>query len=232
MSYDQGYFDAAFGGLKDSVFRRRWVRACALMGGYGGLSCDAVLEFGAGLGQNLGEFQTAEKWAVDISDVSAQACRSQGFHWCSSLDDVPAGHFDVILAHHSLEHVFDPHATLLRLRDKVRADGRLFIAVPVEDGCVPEDVGAVDLQRHLYSWTPNTLKNLCLISGWRPLWIKRRCGRGLHRTLALAECAPRLFLALRDSADRYLPQSTGEIVVCCQPGSLPCVSAGTAGVGA
>lgn len=216
-SYNQGYYNDAFGCFDDLVFRRRWARACALMGGYSGLSCDAALEFGAGLGQNLAEIQAAEKWAVDINHTSAQACRSQGFEWRDSLDGIPADHFDVILAHHSLEHVPDPHAILLQLRDKTKADGRLFIAVPVEDGAVPKDVDGFDLQRHLYSWTPNTLKNLCLISGWRPLWIRRRCGRGLHRTLVLAERAPRLFLALRDGADRYLPRSTGEIVVCCRP---------------
>lgn len=216
-AYNQNYYDAAFGCLNDSVFRRRWARACALLGGYGGLSCDAVLEFGAGLGQNLAEIGAAEKWAVDISETSARACRSQGFHWHESLDAVPAGHFDVILAHHSLEHVPAPHAILRQLRQKVKADGRLFIAVPVEDGAVPKDMGELDLQCHLHSWTPNTLKNLCLVSGWRPLWIKRQCGRGLHRTLALVERAPRLFLALRNGADRFLPRPTGQIVVCCRP---------------
>jgi|GEM_PF-4837071 Methyltransferase domain. len=216
-SYDDDYFAAAFAGLADPVFRRRWTCACALTGGFAGVSCRAVLEFGAGLGQNLAGLRAAEKWAVDISEVSAAACRSQGVRWHASVADVPDGHFDVILAHHSLEHVPDPHATLISLRRKAAADGLLFLAVPVEDGAVPADVTRIDFQRHLYSWTPNTLKNLCLSTGWRPLWIKRRCGRGLHCTLALAESAPRLFLALRDLADRFLPRSTGEIVACCRP---------------
>lgn len=216
--YGQEYFEAAYGCLDDPVFRRRWARACALMGGYAGLSCRAVLEFGAGLGQNLGELRAVEKWAVDISQASAAACRAQGLLWRDRLDDVPDGRFDVIIAHHSLEHVANPFATLVDLRTKVAADGALFLAVPVETAEVPADLGQMDLQRHLYSWTPNTLKNLCIESGWRPQWMRRRCGRGLHRTLFLAEAAPRLFMALRDGADRLLPTSTGEIVVCCRPG--------------
>ena len=71
-AYNQDYYDVAFGGFNDPVFRRRWARACALLGGYGDLSSDAALEFGAGLGQNLAEIKAAEKWAVDISVTSAQ----------------------------------------------------------------------------------------------------------------------------------------------------------------
>lgn len=217
ISYDKRYYDAAYSEFDDPVFRRRWALASALTGGYADETFHAALDFGAGLGQNLACIRATEKWAVDINPVSQAACQDQGFIWSDTLDAVPDRHFDAILARHSLEHVPDPHACLEKLCAKAAPNARLYLAVPVERDDVPADLEHFDLQRHLYSWIPHTLRNLCLSAGWQPLWIRKRCGRGLHRSLVLTERAPQLFLTLRDLADRYLERATGEIVACCVP---------------
>ena len=154
---------------------------------------------------------------MDVNETSARACREQGFHWAPALDQVPDRHFDLILCHHSLEHVEAPFTVLTALARKVRPDGRLYLAVPVESAAVPADLDQPDLHQHLYSWTPATLRNLCLRTGWQPLSMHRNCGRGLHATLPLALSHPGLFMALRRLADRFVPHQCGQIVACCRP---------------
>lgn len=216
MAYDEDYYREGYGCFADPLFRRRWAAACALMAGYGDGRWQAALEFGAGLGQNLAALTAGEKWAVDVNEVSARACREQGFTWAPSLTQVPDRHFDLVLCHHALEHVEDPLAILTALAAKARPDGRLVLVVPLESAAVPADLGSLDLHQHLYAWSPGTLRNLCLRAGWRPLSMHRNCGRGLHATLPLALSHPRLFVALRRLADRLLPRAdSGQIVACC-----------------
>lgn len=217
MAYDADYYRRVYGAFADPVFARRWALACALSGGYAGLHWAAALEFGAGLGQNLAVVDAAEKWAVDVSEASRQACVAQGLEWRSGLDRVPDGHFDLLLSRHSLEHVDRPLDILVELRRKARPDGRLVVVVPIESLDLPPRLEAFDEHHHLYAWSPITLKNLCLAAGWRPVRLQRCSARGFLRMLPLAETHPGLFAALRRVADRWAGWRGGEIVIHCIP---------------
>jgi SAM-dependent methyltransferase len=218
MAYDHDYYRTVFKDFDDPVFVRRWAKACALTGGYGQIHWKAFLEFGAGPGHNLAAIFAERKWAVDISKTSAEACAAQGFDWRSSLDEVPDRLFDGILLRHSLEHLPDPRSVLKQLHRKGTEDTSLFVVVPVETTEIPDRLTEMDVHQHLYSWTPMTLKNLCISAGWHPLWVRLMCGRGFHATLPLVDLSPEWFLRIRSFADRFAPAKTGEIAICCKLG--------------
>lgn len=214
---EQTYYDKAYSDFSNPAFSRQWATACALMAGYGTQSWGNALEFGAGLGQNLCALSAREKWAVDINQASEKACTDLGLRWESSLEAVPDHHFDLLLSHHSLEHVPDPFAVLTTLKKKAVPDAQLFVVVPIEDDALPKTLDTLDLHQHLYTWNANSLKNLCLRTGWQPISLHRNCGRGLHASLPLAVSHPLWFQRLRRFADRFLPVKTGQIVIRCRP---------------
>lgn len=70
----------------------------------------------------------------------------------ASLKDVPDG-FDVLMAHHSLEHMSDPVAALCEMRDRTVQGGVIVIRIPVSDTFADRTYGGdwvqLDAPRHL-----------------------------------------------------------------------------------
>lgn len=64
----------------------------------------------------------------DIVDVEYVA---DGF----TLEGLPEGRFDFLIANHVLEHSPDPIATLVRWHDVLKGSGILFCSVPIADMC-------------------------------------------------------------------------------------------------
>ncbi|MBF0095187.1 MAG: class I SAM-dependent methyltransferase [Alphaproteobacteria bacterium] len=215
MSYDADYYATVFRAFDDPVFALRWARACALTGGYGLRRWGRVLEFGAGLGQNLAVIEAEEKWAVDVNPASQAPCQKTGAHWRDSLDQVPNDYFEMILSRHSLEHVSDPLLVLEQLRARAMPEGQLFVVIPIEALEIPMNLDAMDVHQHLFSWTPTTIRNLCIRAGWRPLSVQVLRGRGFHRSLPLIDIHPRLFLMARSLLNTLFKGDTGEIVLRC-----------------
>jgi SAM-dependent methyltransferase len=88
--------------------------------------------------------------------------------------------FDVVLAHHVLEHVDDPLTTLQSLRPLLAPGGRLLIFVPLERG---RKFVRGEPNMHLYAWTPQTLGNLVERAGFTVASI-RVAGYGYEQRLA------------------------------------------------
>jgi len=166
--YDKAYYDEVYAGFEDQNFSTKWALGCAIVGGYADKRYESALEYGAGLGQNLEVLSARRKWAVDINETSRLACQKKNIEWCSSLDMVPDASFDMILARHSLEHVPDPLDVLRRLRSKATRSAELFLIVPFETSVRVSSLSRFDEHRHLFSWSPETLKNLLLECGWLP----------------------------------------------------------------
>lgn len=216
--YDAAYYDNVYAGFGDEEFSRRWARGSLAAMGLGNTEFASVLEFGAGLGQNLAVIQAENKWAVDINPQSKIACESKGFHWTDSLEQTPDGAFDIVLAHHSLEHVTSPYHTLQTLRRKATSRGKLFLAVPLETNELPEAVHKYDEHRHLFSWTPMTLKNLLISTGWKIETLKIHNGLLLVRSLSLLDVSPRAFTSVRNLLSRFAPLKSAEVIAICTPG--------------
>lgn len=215
--YDASYYRGVYAGFADDDFARLWARGCLAVMGLEDRDHAAVLEFGAGLGQNLAAIRAGEKWAVDINPQSRVVCEERGLRWRDSLDAVPDGIFDLVLARHSLEHVESPAETLRALRRKIRRDGLLFLVVPIETIERPENLAHYDEHRHLFSWTPLTLKNLLLATGWRPRALDVHSGRWFRRSLSLLNVGTGAFLTFRKLVTRLTPLRSAEIVAVCVP---------------
>src|SRR5689334_9931888 len=95
-AYNSKYYEDVYAGFENEAFARRWAIGCAITAGYAGREFGAVLEFGAGLGQNLSIIKASSRWAVDVSEESKNACRAKGFEWKGALAEVPDRTFDMI----------------------------------------------------------------------------------------------------------------------------------------
>ena len=96
------------------------------------------------------------------------------------LYTLPAGQFDAITLWHVLEHVHDLHPYMSRLKELLAADGRICIAVPNYTSYDAKRYGpywaAYDVPRHLYHFSPQSMKMLLAIHGLRllaekPMWF-------------------------------------------------------------
>jgi len=93
---------------------------------------------------------------------------------------LPDRSFDVITLWHVLEHVHDLHGYLEKFYAILRPDGKLIIAVPnyeSYDAAVYQSYwAAYDVPRHLYHFSPVSLKTLAGKKGFRvvamkPMWF-------------------------------------------------------------
>lgn len=70
-----------------------------------------------------------------------------------NVEDIK-GQFDVVMLHHSFEHMADPEATMKKLTSLIRPNGKLLIRVPVTDAEVWKTEGVnwfqLDAPRHLF----------------------------------------------------------------------------------
>jgi SAM-dependent methyltransferase len=76
----------------------------------------------------------------------------------------PNAKFDVIMMHHSLEHVPDPKETLMAAVNLLSRNGKIVIRIPVRQGKAWRKYGInwphYDPPRHFYLWTVNGFKQM------------------------------------------------------------------------
>ncbi len=96
----------------------------------------SLLDVGAGSGHLLDAARDqgyARLAAVDTSARSVEMLRQRGYEaWIGLVEDLDLPRFDVICAHHVLEHVVDPLGFLRRLAHLLQPGGVLHLLVPNE----------------------------------------------------------------------------------------------------
>jgi hypothetical protein len=73
---------------------------------------DVVLEFGVGYGWNLAALPCRRRLGLDLAEVVEPVVKQHGIEFFRSLESIPDRVADVVLCHHTLEHVLHPPATL------------------------------------------------------------------------------------------------------------------------
>lgn len=135
-----------------------------------------LLELGCASGQFLRTMVDAgwEARGIEPSPEAARLARVRGLEVVTSqveLAPEPDGSFDLITAWMVLEHLHDPRAVLTRLRRWIRPSGLLAFSVPnaasLERRAFGPNWYALQLPRHLYHFSPETLTALLAITGWR-----------------------------------------------------------------
>lgn len=177
--YEGGFYEKEEGQLKKTVvnpvmnvlhkFRFRHVKKVSPKG--------RLLDVGCGKGKfvNTVAGQGWEAWGIEPSKRSLSYAKSEGGAriYGGRFEDVelPEKYFDVITMWHTLEHFYDPVQTLRQAGEKLKDNGYIVIRVPNSDSwdfrIGKEKWFHLDLPRHLYHFTPETMKKLLEKAGYQ-----------------------------------------------------------------
>jgi len=142
-----------------------------------------VLDVGCGTGGLLLGFQKAG-WSVtglDTSPGAVSIARSRLSSQTIYVGDVhtldlPRDTFDLVLMSHALEHVYQPRDTLRRVRDLLRPNGRLWVAVPDasswEARLFREDWIGYDVPRHFTNFSRANLLQMLRSEGFKIVRVR------------------------------------------------------------
>ncbi|MBP9098973.1 MAG: class I SAM-dependent methyltransferase [Ferruginibacter sp.] len=150
-----------------------------------GLTQGNILDIGCGTGAFLNTMKTAG-WGITglEPDENARAKANATYHLnampSAELFNLPAGSFNAITMWHVLEHVHQLHEYVSQLRQLLSEKGKIFIAVPnytsYDAAHYKEHWAAYDVPRHLYHFSPQSMKALMNAHGlqvikMKPMWF-------------------------------------------------------------
>lgn len=147
------------------------------------------LDVGCGGGAALHRFRALEPafepHGLERDAGAAARARALGFdvrHGRFPESGLPTGCFDVVTLNHVLEHLADPVAALREVRRLLAPGGAALVAVPNRAGCWARLLGArwvaLDLPRHLYHFTPASLRRAAGAAGLRIAWSRHEGTQG------------------------------------------------------
>jgi SAM-dependent methyltransferase len=128
---------------------------------------DVVLEYGVGKGWNLAALRCRRKIGFDVADFLEPSLRATGMEFVVDTKELPDAVADVVICHHTLEHVPHPPDVLEEIRRLLKPWGRLLLYVPWEHEGKYEHFRAAEPNHHLYSWNVQTLGNLVEEAGFQ-----------------------------------------------------------------
>jgi len=155
--------------LYQSVRKRTLKQKRKLIERTTGIKKGNLLDVGAGTGAFANEMKQAG-WQVTGLEPDADARKVGKEMFNVELADtnqfyqLPSSSFDAITMWHVLEHVHDLQGYIAQLRSLLKEDGKLFIAVPnytSKDAAIYKEYwAAYDVPRHLYHFSPQSMKTL------------------------------------------------------------------------
>ena len=149
-----------------------------------GKKTGSILDIGCGTGAFLNTMQN-KAWKVtglepdEIARKKALELYSLQLDSSEKLFALPHENFDAITMWHALEHIHNLHGYISHTKALLKPNGKLFIAVP-NYICYDEEVykecwAAYDVPRHLYHFSPASMKELLSLYGLgiiskKPMW--------------------------------------------------------------
>jgi len=175
-----------------------------------------LLDVGCGPGRLLQELREHgwDVYGVDFSPVAVGRARSVGLN-VRQGDLLTAGFesnfFDVVLFSHSLEHVFDPVATLREAHRILKPGGRLLLFLPNAGSTETALFGrwwiAWDPPRHLFHFNKHSVTRLLDKAGFGV--VKVRTSTSKSSFLGSVDCVYRNVLASQKRHGGVLRQAAG-----------------------
>lgn len=129
---------------------------------------------------------------------------------CSDLSECgfEDGYFDIITMFQSLEHVHNPNALLKEIRRFLSPEGIFYLSVPNADFCeyriFRSYAYTLEVPRHLYFFTKNTLKKMLLKNGFMVKCFRRNIATELFITPASLYHGVWNYLGARHSLDKRI----------------------------
>ena len=149
-----------------------------------GLKNGSLLDMGSGTGAFVKEMESHQWNVMGLEpDADARAMAKQlhalelkETEWLYELKE---NVFDAVTLWHVLEHVHDLHGCVREIKRVLKENGKLFVAVPnytAKDAAIyKENWAAYDVPRHLYHFSPGSMKILMEKHGlkilrYKPMW--------------------------------------------------------------
>jgi len=129
----------------------------------------SILDYGCGTGDFLGAMQKS-KWNCSgiEPNTTARTEAEQNYNFKifeeSALSDFSPGSFNAITLWHVMEHIYPLKERIRKFHEILDEKGTLFVAVPnmrsFDAKYYQKYWAALDVPRHIYHFTPDTIKQL------------------------------------------------------------------------
>ena len=150
-----------------------------------GKSNGNILDIGCGTGAFLNIMKTNGWTITGLEPDEAASTKAKSLYGIDTqpshhIFNLPGTSFDAITMWHVLEHVHQLHEYIEQLRNMLADKGKIFIAVPNYTSYDAQYYGqywaAYDVPRHLYHFSPASMKNLVeqhglIIKNIKPMWF-------------------------------------------------------------
>ena len=170
--------------LYQSVRKRTLRQKRKLISKATGIQKGSLLDVGSGTGSFVYEMKQADWQVTGLEpDAGARTVAKQLYNIeladTNQFYQLPASSCDAITMWHVLEHVHDLQGYIAQLKLLLKENGKLFIAVPnytAKDADIyKEHWAAYDVPRHLYHFSPQSMKVLMEKHGLKilqhkPMW--------------------------------------------------------------
>ncbi len=144
-----------------------------------------ILDIGCGTGAFLHTMKTNGWISTGLEPDETARAKAKSLYGIEpqpshDIFNLPANNYDAITMWHVLEHVHQLHKYVEQLKDMLTDGGKIFIAVPNYTSYDAQHYGrfwaAYDTPRHLYHFSPQSMKNLVeqyglTIKKIRPMWF-------------------------------------------------------------
>ena len=142
-----------------------------------------TLDFGSGDGAFF-KFMSSSSFKIDALDPLFKAIHIEQKNFYTKIEEVPDNQYDMVFMWHSLEHVQDLVNTINEVYKKLTDNGTLVVAVPnhksFDASCYKENWAALDVPRHLWHFSTNSIKKSCFNRGLKQNALSHYC---LMRTI-------------------------------------------------
>lgn len=150
-----------------------------------GKSAGNILDIGCGTGAFLHTMKTNGWDITGLEPDEAARAKAKSLYAIEpkpslNIFDLPNNKYDAITMWHVLEHVHQLHEYVEQLKNMLTENGKIFIAVPNYTSYDAQHYGqfwaAYDVPRHLYHFSPASIKNLVeqhglIIKKIKPMWF-------------------------------------------------------------
>ncbi len=133
-----------------------------------------MIDFGCGGGFLLQNLNCRTRIGIEPNPSAADSVSRQGFqHYFNAIDALQGlgpGVVDVIVSNHALEHTLDPLQEIKNLRPLLKTGGIIHFVVPCES--IGNKYNPLDINHHLFTWSPLNLGNLFTEAGYKVEYSK------------------------------------------------------------